>query len=67
MDELQVPSYAEWMDAANTATDRLYDSVMGHLDDSVLCHLDDRTVRLYEVLSIASSLCAVAAAIKERK
>lgn len=57
--ELIVPSYAEWADAANTATDRLYDSVMGHLDD--------RTVRLYEVLSIASSLCAVAAAIKERK
>lgn len=59
MDELQVPSYAEWLDAANTATDRLYESVKDNLDD--------RTVRLYEVLSIASSLCAVAAAIKERK
>ena len=59
MEELQVPSYAEWLDAANTATDRLYESVKDNLDD--------RTVRLYEVLSIASSLCAVAAAIKERK
>ena len=57
--ELIVPSYAEWLDAANTATDRLYESVKDNLDD--------RTVRLYEVLSIASSLCAVAAAIKERK
>ena len=59
MDELQVPSYAEWIDAANTATDRLYESVQNNLDE--------RTVRLYEVLSIASSLCALAAAIKERK
>lgn len=56
MDELQVPSYVEWVDAANTATDRLYESVKDNFDD--------RTVRLYEVLSIASSLCA---AIKERK
>ena len=59
MEELQVPSYVEWIDAVNTATDRLYESVQNNLDD--------RTVRLYEVLSIASSLCAVAAAIKERK
>lgn len=59
MDELQVLSYAEWLDAANTATDRLYESVLNNFDD--------RTVRLYEVLSIASSLCAVAAALKERK
>lgn len=58
-DDLVVLGYREWMDAANTATDRLYESVQNNLDD--------RTVRLYEVLSIASSLCAVAAAIKERK
>ena len=59
MDELQVPSYAEWLDAANTATDRLYDCVKNKAEPQI--------IRLYEVLSIASSLCAVAAAIKERK
>lgn len=59
MDEPIVCSYAEWIDAANTATDRLYDSVISHGDPQV--------IRLYEVLSIASSLCAVAAAIKESR
>lgn len=59
MDELQIPSYVEWVDAANTATDRLYECVKNEAED--------RFIRLYEVLSIASSLCAVAAAIKERK
>lgn len=59
MDELQVPSYAEWLDAANTATDRLYECVKNEAEY--------RFIRMYEVLSIASSLCAVAAAIKERK
>ena len=59
MDELQVPSYEEWLDAANTATDRLYDSVVSNAEPKV--------IHLYEVLSIASSLCAVAAAIKEGK
>ncbi len=59
MDELQVPSYAEWLDAANTATDRLFDCVKNNAEPQI--------IRLYEVLSIASSLCAVAAAIKERK
>ena len=58
-DELIVPSYEEWVDAANTATDRLFDCVKNEADD--------KAIRLYEVLSIASSLCAVAAAIKERK
>ena len=56
MDELQVPSYAEWLDAANTATDRLFDCVKNNAEPQI--------IRLYEVLSIASSLCAVAAAIK---
>ena len=59
MEELQVPSYAEWLDAANTATDRLFDCVKNNAEPQI--------IRLYEVLSIASSLCAVAAAIKERK
>lgn len=59
MEELQVPSYAEWLDAANTATDRLYECVKNEAEY--------RFIRMYEVLSIASSLCAVAAAIKERK
>lgn len=59
MDELQVPSYAEWVDAANTATARLFDCVKNNAEPQF--------IRLYEVLSIASSLCAVAAAIKERK
>lgn len=59
MNELVVPSYDEWIDAANTATDRLFECVKNEADDKV--------IRLYEVLSIASSLCAVAAAIKERK
>ena len=59
MDELQVPSFAEWLDAANTATDRLFDCVKNNAEPQI--------IRLYEVLSIASSLCAVAAAIKERK
>lgn len=57
--ELIVPSYAEWLDAANTATDRLFDCVKNNAEPQI--------IRLYEVLSIASSLCAVAAAIKERK
>lgn len=59
MEELQIPSYAEWLDAANTATDRLFDCVKNNAEPQI--------IRLYEVLSIASSLCAVAAAIKERK
>lgn len=59
MDEIQVPSYSEWLDAANTATDRLYECVKNEAEY--------RFIRMYEVLSIASSLCAVAAAIKERK
>lgn len=57
--ELIAPSYVEWLDAANTATDSLYECVKNEAED--------RFIRLYEVLSIASSLCAVAAAIKERK
>lgn len=58
--ELVIPSYEEWIDAANTATDRLFDAV-------VSLEADPKIIRMYEVLSIASSLCAVAAAIKERK
>lgn len=57
---LIVPSYEGWIDAANTATDRLYDA---HYE----LHRDMDKIRLYEVLSIVSSLCAIAAALHERR
>ena len=57
---LIVPGYDEWVDAANFATARLFDA---HRE----LPLDPDKIRLYEVLSIASSLCAIASAIHERR
>ena len=59
-EEVVVPNYEGWIDAANTATDRLFEECMKSAPDADM-------VKLYEVLSIASSLCAVAAAIKESR
>ena len=48
----------DWVDAVNTATSRLYEAVSPISNP-------EKAIRLYEVLSIASGLCAIAIAIKE--
>lgn len=51
--------FCDWLDAANTAMSRLYEAVSEDV------HPD--RIRLYGILSISSSLCAIAIALKEGK
>lgn len=55
--DLIVPTYEEWIDASNLATKRLFEASQAQ---------DEQNVKLYAALALASSLCAIAAAIKER-
>lgn len=55
MDE--IPNFTEWIEAANLAMSRLYENASNEAAAQF---------ELYKTLAIASSLCAIAAAIKER-